>query len=129
MNRTQVVLMLILAMTVSSLAAQEAGDVIVFALPQFIDLSILGSDDPGDKIIFVGRATETTDGGTCAFGTAFYIQSVVIVDPRASGRVTRHAQAITTSPVPPGTRVKDISSFPQCEIGGVTYVRYTGFVE
>jgi hypothetical protein len=129
-----VVVALTFIVVVPRVVAQQPGDAISFGVPQGTEITILGSEDPGDKLIFVGRASETTEGGTCVpGGTSQPIQSVVIVDPRPEGqRPTRRVQAVLFSPdtpVQPGTRVKDISSGGTCEIAGVTYDQYTGFVE
>jgi hypothetical protein len=127
-----VVVALTFIVVVPRVVAQQPGDAITFGVPQGTEITILGSEDPGDKLIFVGRASETTEGGTCAPGPSQPIQSVVIVDARPEGRATRRVQVVIffpPTPVQPGTRVKDISSGGTCEIAGVTYDRYTGFVE
>ena len=112
--------------------AQDPGDTINFLFPQNTEVALPLGEDPGDKVVYTGHMSVTTDGGTCATGT-FPIQSAAIVDPRNPGaRTTRRAEIVTTSQtdsVKPGTRLTNLGKVQHCIAGGVDYDRYSGVVD
>jgi len=113
--------------------AQSPGDTVSFLVSQGTEITVPTGGDPGDKVVYSGRSTGTTDGGACAAGTDFAIQNAVLVDPRNPGvRTSRLTGIITVSQsgsVAPGTRLTSIQTLATCVISGVGYDKYSGTVE
>jgi hypothetical protein len=89
-------------------------------------------DDPGDRIIFVGREDAVVDGTGCGGTAGNVIQSVVMVDPffGRSGRLSGVLVVSQTGPVQPGTKLKlPTRQTGDCTVNGVLYEKYIGQVE
>jgi len=112
-----------------------------FAIPSEVFISIAGVNDAGDALVITGRSKFVTSaiGCTTSPGPDYPIQDGVVVDPGGQ-RATRVATLIViatstggalieTTPLKPGTKIKDVNGLGPCEMGGQSYSRYRGTIE
>jgi hypothetical protein len=124
---------IVLAAAYSAFAV-SSGDTIQFLIP-----AAANQPDPvgpvTDVLIFIGRKTTASPGTGCAPTGSYPVQNAVLVDP-AGGRSERIVGVITTAqsgggsdPIPPGTKITDITFVIDCNIGTDAYHKYSGTVE
>jgi hypothetical protein len=116
---------------------------VAFAQAQTIDFVVpsgtqvapgQGDTDPGDTVIFTGRAKFVTSAGTCAAPGQYPVQDAVVIDPGTGQRPTRLTSLIVvsqTASVEPGTKLVNLQTLPQCQSTDATiaYDRYRGTVQ
>jgi hypothetical protein len=110
--------------------AQQSGDLVVFLIPADANQPEPPSG-PNDQLVYTGGRVTSIDTTGCAAGN-HPVQNAVLVDPDGgrSGRIIGLVTISQTDPVPPGTRLKNLTEeTPSCTIGGTIYRRYRGTVE
>jgi hypothetical protein len=109
--------------------ALESGDTVVFLIPADSNQPD-PPEGPADKLIYTGGPVTFIDATGCGVGT-HPVQNAILVDPTGgrSGRITGIITLSATDPIPPGTKLQNLTLQGSCTLGTTAYNRYIGTVE